>query len=242
LAVGDPVRLTTGSGGMASGTIAQLAKSQVQVQVHDVRSVPAPTPIHLVVPVADRDRMLWLAEKGTELAIASWHPVLFHRSRSVSPRGQGPAFAEKVRGRMVSALEQSGGAWLPVIHPEIELAAVLTSAPPGERYLLDVEGESLIDRGPRGATSLIFGPEGGLEQAEHFHLIEGGWTPASLGPTTLRFETAGIAATAVLRAMLCRAPQAQEASRGCRLSLLSDRTQGDPGRHRCRDAGLRGVP
>jgi 16S rRNA (uracil1498-N3)-methyltransferase len=211
LAVGDPVRLTTGSGEIASGTIAELAKSRLEVGIDEVRAIPAPPAIHLFVPVADRDRMLWLAEKATELAIASWHPVRFHRSRSVSPRGEGTAFAEKVRARMVSALEQSGGAWLPVIHPEVDLAALLTSAPAGQRYLLDVAGESLFEHEPHGAASLILGPEGGLEQDERSQLIQVGWIPASLALTTLRFETAGIAATALLRAMLSRSQHAQEA-------------------------------
>jgi 16S rRNA (uracil1498-N3)-methyltransferase len=211
LAAGSAVRLTTGSGQFGIGSIVHLAKRRLEVLVDDVHIVPAPPAIHLFVPVADRDRMLWLAEKATELAIASWHPVRFHRSRSVSPRGEGLAFADKVRSRMVAALEQSAGAWLPAIHPEVDLPALTASVLTGRRYLLDMEGEPLLQRQERGAASLILGPEGGLEPDERSQLIEGGWIPVSLAPTTLRFETAGIAATAVLRAMLSRTPPAQEA-------------------------------
>jgi 16S rRNA (uracil1498-N3)-methyltransferase len=173
--------------------------------------VPPPPAIDLFVPVADRDRMLWLAEKATELAIASWHPVRFHRSRSVSPRGEGPSFADKVRGRMIAALEQSAGAWLPAIHPEIGLESLPALVAAGQRLLLDVEGVPLLQQRERGAASLIVGPEGGLEPDERSRLIHDGWIPVSLAPTTLRFETAGIAATAVLRAMLSSTAQAQEA-------------------------------
>jgi len=211
LVEGTHVRLTSGTGAIAFGTIALLAKNQLDVLVHEVRKVSALPAIQLFVPVADRDRMLWLAEKVTELGVTGWHPVVFHRSRSVSPRGEGPAFAEKVRARMVAALEQSSGAWLPTIHPELEVASLIASPPAGDRYLLDIEGVSLLEQEPHGSASVILGPEGGLELDERSRLAGSGWIPAKLALTTLRFETAAIAATAVLRAMLSRSPQAQEA-------------------------------
>jgi 16S rRNA (uracil1498-N3)-methyltransferase len=34
----------------------------------------------LLAPVADRDRMLWLAEKTVELGLTSWRPVVWRRS------------------------------------------------------------------------------------------------------------------------------------------------------------------
>ena len=117
LAPGDPVHVTDGEGRIGTGRIETMGKSSLRVAIRDLRTVPAPPPIHLCVPVADRDRMLWVAEKATELQVASWIPVMFSRSRSVSPRGEGESFDRKVLARMISALEQSGGAWLPVIHP-----------------------------------------------------------------------------------------------------------------------------
>ena len=107
--VGDHVRLSDGNGAAAFGVIASLDKKAVEIDVSDVERVVAPSPIHLRVPMGDRDRMLWLAEKATELGAATWQAVRFRRSASVSPRGEGEAFAEKVRLRMINALEQSGG-------------------------------------------------------------------------------------------------------------------------------------
>jgi 16S rRNA (uracil1498-N3)-methyltransferase len=49
-------------------------------------------------------------------------------------------------------------------------------------------------------TTLLFGPEGGLEPDERHALLAAGWQPARLAGTTLRFETAGLAAAAVVRA------------------------------------------
>ena len=199
-AAGDRVRLTNGAGQVAEGAIRRIARTEVEVQVDAVRVVPRPAPLALYAPVGDRERMLWLAEKATELGATSWHPVSFRRSRSVSPRGEGAAFAQKVRARMIGAVEQSGGAWLPELHGEITVEAAARVDAPATRFLLDAEG-GRFDAGPAAAgAAIILGPEGGMEPDERDLLVAGGWRPVALAATILRFETAGVAAMAIVRA------------------------------------------
>jgi 16S rRNA (uracil1498-N3)-methyltransferase len=62
------------------------------------------------------------------------------------------------------------------------------------RPLLSVLGS--LDKEP----TVLLGPEGGIEADELAFLEAHGWRPACLASTTLRFETAGIAAIAVIRA------------------------------------------
>jgi 16S rRNA (uracil1498-N3)-methyltransferase len=197
LAEGDVIRMTSGAGVVGLGTIRSLRKGELVAVVREVEGI-APLPaLELLPPVGDRDRMLWLAEKGAELGISVWQPVMFARSRSVVPRGEGKAFAAKVRARMVSALEQSGGAWLPEIRRELALPEALDTVTARERFVLDRSGGRLEWTG--SAAAVTFGPEGGIEP-EELELIEtSGWRRVALGPTTLRFETAGIAAIAILR-------------------------------------------
>jgi 16S rRNA (uracil1498-N3)-methyltransferase len=146
--------------------------------------------------------MLWLAEKATEFGVTTWQSVRFRRSMSVSPRGEGEPFAAKLRSRMISALEQSGGAWLPVMLPDAEPNAIATqngSAP----IILDATGRPLLSVLHRVANSeptVLLGPEGGVEADELTLLEANGWRRARLASTTLRFETAGVAAIAVIRA------------------------------------------
>ncbi len=142
LAVGARIRLTDGAGAIALGTLIKLGKHQALVEIDEVRRVEPLPAIHLLVPIADRERMLWLAEKVTELGIASWRPVLWKRSRSVSPRGEGLGFQEKVRARMIAALTQSGGAWLPTLFPDAPLERAIAAAPPATRLLLDAAGDT----------------------------------------------------------------------------------------------------
>lgn len=202
LGVGAAVGLRDGQGSVGAGQVVHLTKSQAHVEVaHCERVEPLP-PVHLLVPVADRDRMLWLAEKAAELGATSWRPVLWRRSRSVSPRGEGVSFLGKVRARMEGALAQSEGAWLPQLFPEANLERAVLAAPPGDRVVLEPGGAPLA--GPaalalRQPLVIAVGPEGGLEPDEVMLLQQAGFRPASLGPTILRFETAAVAALALAR-------------------------------------------
>lgn len=200
LAAGDAVTLTDGKGGVASGVIEQATKSRVTVAVGSVDTVPPDTPLELFVPVGDRDRMLWLAEKATELGVTAWRPVMFARSRSVSPRGEGDAFTAKVRARMVGALEQSGGAWLPVIHPPCEVGDAAQDTRIAARFLLQAGAPRLDAVHAASGAAVILGPEGGMTAEEQGTLAAGGWEPAALASGTLRFETAAVAALAIIRA------------------------------------------
>ncbi len=203
IAVGESVRLTNGAGVLATGRIARLGKSEVDVIVEKADRIAPPPALHLFVPIADRDRMLWLAEKVAELAVSVWQPVRFQRSRSVAPRGDGESFVAKVRARMVAAVEQSAGAWIPQLREEISVNAAASIAIPLDRFVLDQHARPLIRYAPfEQKAAVVVGPEGGMEAEELSAFVDHGWRPASLGSTTLRFETAAVAALAVLRAHL----------------------------------------
>jgi 16S rRNA (uracil1498-N3)-methyltransferase len=198
IGVGSVLRLTDGCGHIGLGVIAGITRSAIDIDVGDVEYHPPPSPLHLLVPIADRDRMLWLAEKCVELGITSWRAVAFHRSMSVTPRGEGPAFAEKVKLRMVAALQQCAGAWLPEVHPDTNLAGAL-AVTGGTRLLLDPEGARIGSTTLDWPVAALVGPEGGLESSEHAALIDAGWSPTRVEGNVLRFETAGIAAVSVIR-------------------------------------------
>lgn len=205
MAVGADVVLLDGQGTRAQGTLRTLAKRNATVAIERIESFAAPAAVHALVPIADRDRMLWLAEKSCELALTSWRPVQWKRSRSVTPRGEGSGFQLKVNARMASALEQSGNVWLPVTYPDATPDRALASLPDGARLVLDAGGEPIADalRSVHATTiTIALGPEGGLDETELASLEAAGFRRVSLGPMTLRFETAGIVALAHARAAL----------------------------------------
>ena len=202
LGLGERVGIRDGAGHTASGTLVRLGRRNALVEVDEVVDVTAPAPVHLLLPVADRDRMLWLAEKAAELNVASWRPVLWQRSRSVTPRGDGPTFRNKVRSRMISALLQSRSAWLPEIFPEATPDRAIAASPAGSRVVLEGAGSPLSTMPISAPAVIAVGPEGGFEPEELAQLEAASFGAASVGRSVLRFETAAIAGVAVARAML----------------------------------------
>ncbi len=216
LDVGTPVGLLDGQGSRGSGILVRLAKRSATVEVHEVHAEPPRRPVHLLLPIADKERMLWLAEKTTELGAASWRPVKYRRSHSVASRGEGTMFTQKVAARMASALEQSNNAWLPSIFPDATLERAIAAAPQGVRMILDASGTPLArvaalveqpvvhpDAGEQMAPIVIaVGPEGGIEQDELDRLVEAGFVPVSIGATMLRFETAAISALGIVQSLI----------------------------------------
>ena len=214
LADGDPVTIRDGAGTVAGGRIARVGKRMLDVDVEQLEHVAPPAPVHVLVPAGDRDRMLWLAEKAVEVGITSWRAVRWHRSRSVSPRGEGEPFVAKLRARMEQALAQSEGAWLPEAHDAAELDDVLACVPPSTRVLLDGDGApfgSADATGPEPdagvAVCVAVGPEGGLEPAEIASCESAGFRRVRLPGHVLRFETAGVIGIAFARALVERAGQ-----------------------------------
>ena len=179
-----------------------MTKRSLTVDVDSAWEIPAPPPVHMLVPIADRDRMLLLAEKTTELGATSWRPVVWRRSKSVEGRGEGPTFVGRIRSRMISALTQSGGGWLPEIHPSASVARAIAAAPEGSRVLLDAtSSEPMMTVNLSFPLVIALGPEGGLADDERQQMIDGGFTPVRIAPAILRFETAGVAALAIARAL-----------------------------------------
>lgn len=213
LSAGASVALRDGAGNGAEGILVRVAKNAAVVEISTALTFAQLPPVHLLAPIADRERMLSLGEKATELGVSSWRPVLWKRSRSVSPRGEGPTFQQKLKARMTSALLQSRGGWLPEIFPEATVNRAIASSPPGTRLLLDsddLEGSdealppavALTSVALQSPVVIALGPEGGVEPSERDQFIAAGFQRASLGPYVLRFETAGIAALAMVRSML----------------------------------------
>jgi 16S rRNA (uracil1498-N3)-methyltransferase len=205
LGVGTRLALIDGQGHRATGTLVRTSPTTM-VEIESLAVTSPPLPVHLLVPIADKDRMMWLAEKVAELGATSWRPVLYRRSRSVKPRGEGQMFNGRVRARMASALEQSGGLWMPALYPEANLSRAVAALPSdGARLVLDRDAPALVACDLSAPVSVALGPEGGIEDDEMAELERAGFRRVSLSASTLRFETAGVAALAVIAARLMEA-------------------------------------
>ena len=71
----------------------------------------------------------------------------------------------------------------------------------GPRLLLSAEGDSIRAVQMESAATIAAGPEAGFAPDEQAALERAGFVRASLGPRTLRTETAALAALAALSAL-----------------------------------------
>lgn len=225
LSIGSRVTVLDGIGHRAQGRVTKTGTSSATIEIDEVLAHLPPPSVHLLVPIADRDRMLWLGEKVAELGTTSWRPVLWRRSRSVKPRGEGMMFQGRLRARMVSALEQSAGTWLPQLYPDASLDRALTALPQGLRLVLDPGAETSIASlaNISAPVTIAVGPEGGLEASEIATLAAAHFQPVRLGGNILRFETAAIAALAIVRSLLDAPNTASPPSDVADMSILQNR-------------------
>jgi 16S rRNA (uracil1498-N3)-methyltransferase len=170
---------TDGKGVLGAGELLGQAVRRGQES-----SVDPPVDLEMAVaPPHERDRIRFLVEKAAELEVRRirWLRAQFGNAR--------PAQVARSSDWAVAALEQSRGAWL--------LAVDSDWVVPGD---LDRERTTVVaDRfgGPlvwQPPLTVVVGPEGGWAKGE----LPTHWPRLSLGRSTLRTETAVLAAAALV--------------------------------------------
>jgi 16S rRNA (uracil1498-N3)-methyltransferase len=179
----------------------------------EVEADPA-LPVTLLLSVFKFDRMEWIIEKATELGAERFVPMTARRSEKHLIQ-TAPARVERWRRIAREAAKQSRRSDVPVVEDlaPLKSAARMRPLQPGLRLLLaeqersttlyaamqEALQQSAIEK---PAVHLAVGPEGGWTAEEEALFTSEGWQAVSLGPRILRAETAGIAAMAVVAAVL----------------------------------------
>ncbi len=206
----DSITLFNSLGGEFEARITRMGRSDVQVLVTGHQAVERETlrAVHLAIGMPANERMDWLVEKASELGAASITPLMAERSVL---RLKGERADKKVahwQGVAIAACEQCGRNRLPPVHEVATLSDWLASLPPASsaspRLLLSLRAgtqpllQALAGAGSAAPVTLLSGPEGGLSAAEEDAAIAAGFVPVTLGPRTLRAETAPLACLALL--------------------------------------------
>lgn len=204
---GDAVMLFDGRGTEAGGEIAAVSRSGVHVRILRTRARPRLRPtVTLAVALPKGPRQDVLVEKCTELGIAGLWPI--QTDRSVSEVSDHKL--DKWRRTAIEAAKQSGQAWLPVLSPLRRFGDVLAKSTGFDRLFVAVPNSEsptrwALDVGEVESVLALIGPEGGWTDSELAACADRGCRAVSLGPNTLRIETAAIAFAAILHASLGRA-------------------------------------
>jgi 16S rRNA (uracil1498-N3)-methyltransferase len=204
LQVGEQIVLLDNSGDEILATIASVSKSAVGVQPLERHAGRSESPVRIILcqGLLKSARFEWILEKGTELGVSVFSPILCRRSMA----GLEDAGASKIQRwqRIIQeAAEQSGRTRLPELLPIRPLMHALNDIPPGALALMPWEEERAVTLrdalrdGMHQITVVLFiGPEGGLAVDEVKLAQRHGVQVVSLGSRILRAETAALVAVA----------------------------------------------
>jgi 16S rRNA (uracil1498-N3)-methyltransferase len=203
LDAGDAVTLFDGQGAEFAATL--LAGNRALVGERNPVDCEAPIRVTLAQALPAADKMDWLVQKAVELGVAAVQPLAARRCvvRLAGERAERRiAHWQQVA---VAACEQCGRNRVPVVAPLRDLPHYLGETVVGEtaRLLLSPDAGVRLSElpPPRGAVTLLVGPEGGFEDGEVLAAAAAGFTALRLGPRVLRTETAGLAALAAMMAL-----------------------------------------
>jgi 16S rRNA (uracil1498-N3)-methyltransferase len=197
LGEGSQVLLFDGSSGEWLGRIADAGKKRMALSVErrtrEAEQIPN---VWLAFAPVKRTQTDWLVEKATELGVAKLIPVMTHRT--IAERVK----LERLETIAIEAAEQCGRTRLPDIVQPVPLAQFLKQDGRTLYFADENGGEPVASAFRPGAATILIGPEGGFTDEERAAIRAAGHAmPISLGPRTLRAETAALAALAAYMAV-----------------------------------------
>lgn len=207
---GDAVIFLDNSGWEYETVLQQLEAGLIVGEIQQKRLCPSEprTKITLHQAMLKGDHFEWVLQKGTEVGISAFLPILSERCIILDAQQVSGRKLERWRRIIQAAAEQSGRGRLPPLQPltllpaayeQIRRSGGLALIPWEEetRPLKEVLQEVGREQRPFN-VSLFIGPEGGFSAEEIQTAQDYGIIPVSLGPRVLRAETAGIVAAALI--------------------------------------------
>ena len=208
--VGESIELLDGQGSVWECRITEIRRGTVSVRLIgklDHSGCESPLEITLGLAMARSDTMDLLIRQATELGVI--HLAVFRAMRSQYALSGEQAEKKKQRWSRIAgeAICQSRRARSPEIDIFEDLGSFITSfevedwAARDSLKLFALERKArdgLRDLRQRSGTDVhrilaVLGPEGGWDSVETAALTGAGFRPVSLGPRTLRMETAAVA-------------------------------------------------
>ena len=208
LTANEQLILLDNSGAEYVTSVHRSNKAGVEVQVMEHRMGKAESPVHIILcqGLLKSARFEWILEKGTELGVSTFAPILCRRSMAGLEDAR-PAKLQRWQRILQEATEQCGRARIPELLPIRPLMHALNDISGDALAIMPWEeehGKSLPDvlqarkREPSTEQTVVafIGPEGGL-MAEEVQLAQRyGVQAVTLGQRILRAETAALATVA----------------------------------------------
>ncbi len=202
--VGEQILLLDGQGTVCRCLVTSLGRRAGTARLQACwREEERTFPISILQSLPKSDKMDLVLQKGTELGVVSFVPVLTERSIP-APAGEREETRRRRWERIVrEAARQCRRPILPRLAPPRPLPTALAECREELRlFLWEAESRPLAAVLPRirpTSAAILVGPEGGFAPAEAAAARNAGFQPVHFGPRILRSETAGFAAASILQ-------------------------------------------
>ena len=201
---GDAVLAFNGRDGEWRMAIKALSRKQVLLVAQErVREQTKPCDLHYLFAPLKHARLDYMVQKAVEMGASCLQPVMTRRTQAARVN------LERMQANAIEAAEQCGILSVPAIEESVKLDKLVSQWPADRRLIFCDEDAPVADPVaalrdvPKGKLAIIIGPEGGFDAQEREWLLRVPHvTRISLGPRILRGDTAGVAALAVVQAVL----------------------------------------
>lgn len=202
---GQQVELFNGDGHSYFSEIIAIERSLVTVQIREKVAVTNESPlnIHLYQGVSRGDKMELTLQKGVELGVSQFTPLITERCGVKLDEKRWQKKLEHWQKVIESACEQCGRNSIPTLHPVIKLQAALSQLNDNSFFMHPEAKQNFksISAETDSEIQLWVGPEGGFSDEEISWVEAHGCKPVQLGPRVLRTETAALAAVSVMNSL-----------------------------------------
>ncbi|WP_432822140.1 16S rRNA (uracil(1498)-N(3))-methyltransferase [Trichloromonas sp.] len=204
LAVGDELLLLDGLGSLYHCRLKTLGKHAATALILKCWSEQETAlPVQLIQSLPKGDKMDLVLQKGTELGITSFSPVVSERGIPQPSDDRRSKRHQRWQKIIQEASRQSRRPVLPRLDEVQPLVRVLTDCNANLRLMLWEEEclplSAALPEAPPSSVAILVGPEGGFSDKEAALARQHNFQPVRIGPRILRSETAGFAVASILQ-------------------------------------------
>ncbi|KAA3664789.1 MAG: 16S rRNA (uracil(1498)-N(3))-methyltransferase [Chloroflexi bacterium] len=218
MGVGELVCVLDNEGGVYEVGVTAVSRNQVTGKILSKQAAWGEPDVQVTLyqSLTRREKFEWVLQKGTELGIRNFIPIVTQRSlvQDITIKPRKLARWQKI---VMEAAEQSQRSIMPKVSSPLLFAEAIHQSQANDLSLIawifergsnvekdpNIEKDSnlkaVLNRWPSLKTVALFiGPEGGFAEAEIENGRSHGLVPFSLGPRVLRTETAALVASTLI--------------------------------------------
>lgn len=205
LKAGHAVLIFNGSDGEWRADIADIRKHAMTLDLREQTRPQTVAPdVHYLFAPLKRARLDYMVQKAVEMGVSRLQPVVTHHTQAERVK------TARMRANAIEAAEQCGILALPEIMEPVALDRAIAALGTERRLIFCDEDAPIADPIAALATArrgdplaVLIGPEGGFSEGERESLLRHPRVlRLPLGPRILRADTAGVAALALVQAVL----------------------------------------